>query len=73
MAVGTGYDSFLSYSHAADRATAAAVQRALHRLGRPWYRRRALRVVFAPDGSGAGSRNRARYVGDVEIPPTCPR
>ncbi|MFE9750336.1 toll/interleukin-1 receptor domain-containing protein [Saccharothrix saharensis] len=38
------YDAFISYSHARDRAIAVAVQRALHRLARPWYRPRALRV-----------------------------
>lgn len=38
------YDAFLSYSHAADDALAPALQAALHRLARPWYRMRALRV-----------------------------
>jgi len=38
------YDAFISYSHAADMALAAAVQKALQVLARPWYRRRALRV-----------------------------
>ncbi|MFJ6671839.1 TIR domain-containing protein [Actinosynnema sp. NPDC091369] len=38
------YDAFISYSHARDRAIAVAVQRGLHRLARPWYRPRALRV-----------------------------
>jgi WD40 repeat protein len=38
------YDGFISYSHAADRPLARALQRLLHRLGRPWYRPRALRV-----------------------------
>jgi len=38
------YDAFISYSHAADGRLAPAVQRALHRIARPWYRRRALRV-----------------------------
>jgi len=32
------YAAFLSYSHAADRELAAAMQRALHRIGKPWYR-----------------------------------
>jgi hypothetical protein len=38
------YDAFMSYSHAADGKLAPAVQSALHALGRPWYRLRALRV-----------------------------
>lgn len=39
-----GYDAFISYSHAADGRLAPAVQRCLHRLAKPWYRPRALRV-----------------------------
>ncbi|MGH3629372.1 MAG: TIR domain-containing protein [Sciscionella sp.] len=39
-----GYDAFLSYSHAADGRLAPAVQRGLHRLAKPWYQMRALRV-----------------------------
>lgn len=38
------YDAFISYSHAADRPLAKALQRHLHRLGRRWYRPAALRV-----------------------------
>jgi WD40 repeat protein len=37
-------DAFVSYSHAADGKLAPALQRALHRLARPWYRMRALNV-----------------------------
>jgi WD40 repeat protein len=40
------YDAFISYSHTADRGTARAVRRGLHRLTRPWYRRRNLLRVF---------------------------
>ena len=36
------FDGFISYSHAADGRLAPAVQRALHRLAKPWHRRRAL-------------------------------
>jgi WD40 repeat protein len=36
------YDVFISYSHAKDEQLAADVQHALHRLTKPWYRRRAL-------------------------------
>lgn len=35
------YDAFISYSHAADGRLAPAVQAALPRLAKPWYRRRA--------------------------------
>ncbi|MFG1607995.1 TIR domain-containing protein [Actinoplanes sp. NPDC049265] len=36
------FDGFISYSHAADGKLAPAVQRGLHRLAKPWHRRRAL-------------------------------
>jgi WD40 repeat protein len=38
------YDAFMSYSHSADGALAPAVQKALHRLAKPWYRLRMLHV-----------------------------
>src|ERR1700743_1028374 len=38
------YDAFISYSHAKDKAIASALQSAVQKLGKPWYRRRALRV-----------------------------
>lgn len=38
------YDAFISYSHAADGKLAPAVQHALHKLAKPWYRMRALKV-----------------------------
>jgi WD40 repeat protein len=38
------FDAFMSYSHAADGQLAPALQRGLHQLGKPWYRKRALRV-----------------------------
>jgi WD40 repeat protein len=38
------FDAFLSYSHAGDAELAAALQRGLHRLARPWYRARAVHV-----------------------------
>ncbi len=44
------YDAFISYSHANDKAVAAALQTAVQRLGKPWYRRRALRL-FRDDTS----------------------
>src|SRR5258708_38284745 len=44
------YDAFISYSHARDKPIAAALQGAVQRLGKPWYRRRALRV-FRDDTS----------------------
>src|SRR4051794_27616722 len=40
----SSYDAFLSYGHAASGRLAPAVQHALQSLGKPWYRRRALRV-----------------------------
>jgi hypothetical protein len=47
---GSRYDAFISYSHAKDKRIAAALQSALQKLGKPWYRRRALRV-FRDDTS----------------------
>src|SRR5215475_588325 len=44
------YDAFISYSHAKDKPIAAALQSAVQRLGKPWYRRRALRL-FRDDTS----------------------
>jgi hypothetical protein len=44
------YDAFISYSHAKDKPTAAALQSVVQKLGKPWYRRRALRV-FRDDTS----------------------
>lgn len=44
------YDAFISYSHAIDKPIAAALQSVIQRLGKPWYRRRALRV-FRDDTS----------------------
>ena len=44
------YDAFISYSHAKDKAVASALQSAVQRLGKPWYRRRALRL-FRDDTS----------------------
>ena len=38
------FDAFVSYSHAADGRLAPALQRAIQRLAKPWYRARALRV-----------------------------
>ncbi|MEZ5372157.1 MAG: TIR domain-containing protein [Microthrixaceae bacterium] len=38
------YDGFISYSHAADGELAPALQEALQRMAKPWYRRRALAV-----------------------------
>jgi hypothetical protein len=39
-----GYDAFISYSHAADGQLAPAVQAALQRMARPWWKKRALQV-----------------------------
>ena len=40
----SGYDAFISYSHAADGTLAPAVQQGLEMLAKPMYQRRALRV-----------------------------
>jgi tetratricopeptide (TPR) repeat protein len=44
------YDAFISYSHSKDRAIAAALQAVVQKLGKPWYRRRGLRL-FRDDTS----------------------
>lgn len=44
------YDAFISYSHAKDKPIAAALQSTVQKLGKPWYKRRALRV-FRDDTS----------------------
>jgi hypothetical protein len=44
------YDAFISYSHAKDKPIAAALQSVVQSLGKPWYRRRALRI-FRDDTS----------------------
>ncbi len=44
------YDAFISYSHAEDYAVAEALQSVTQILGKPWYRRRLLRV-FRDDAS----------------------
>lgn len=44
------YDAFISYSHVKDRPLAAALQVAVQKLGKPWYRRRSLHV-FRDDAS----------------------
>jgi WD40 repeat protein len=49
-AAGSSYRAFISYSHAADGRLAPAMQLALHRFARPWYRLRAIRV-FRDDAS----------------------
>jgi WD40 repeat protein len=38
------YHAFISYSHEADPLLAPALQRALQRFAKPWYRARALRI-----------------------------
>ena len=38
------YDAFISYSHSADGGLAPAVQKALHRFAKPWYRLRMLHI-----------------------------
>ncbi|MER5318448.1 hypothetical protein [Streptosporangium roseum] len=50
---GLSYDAFISYSTASDAVLAPELRLALHRLARPWYRRRALRVFCAPSDLAA--------------------
>jgi hypothetical protein len=38
------YDAFIAYRIVSDHAVAAALQAVLQKLGKPWVRRRALRV-----------------------------
>lgn len=38
------YDGFISYSHAADGQLAPALQKALQKLAKPWFRRRSLEI-----------------------------
>ncbi len=40
----SGYDAFISYSHALEGALAPALQTGLERFAKPWYRPRVLRV-----------------------------
>jgi tetratricopeptide (TPR) repeat protein len=44
------YDAFISYSHAKDKPIASALQSVVQTLGKPWYKRRALRL-FRDDTS----------------------
>ncbi len=44
------YDAFISYSHARDKKIAAALQSVVQTLGKPWYKRRGLRL-FRDDTS----------------------
>jgi WD40 repeat protein len=48
--VSVTYDAFISYSHAKDKPVATALQSVVQKLGKPWYRRRALRL-FRDDTS----------------------
>ena len=40
----SAFNAFLSYSHSDQLELAAEIQRVLHRIARPWYRLRAVRV-----------------------------
>jgi len=40
----SGYDAFISYSHALDGKLAPVLQREIERFATPWYQARALRV-----------------------------
>ncbi len=47
------YDAFISYCHAKDTPIAAALQSTAQKLGKPWYRRRALRIYRDETSQGA--------------------
>src|SRR5438270_288964 len=47
------FKAFLSYSHAADGNLAPAIQAALHRFGRPWYRIRTMWIFRDKTGLSA--------------------
>src|SRR3954466_4783603 len=38
------YNAFISYNHSTDSNLAAALQSALHRFAKPWYKLRALHI-----------------------------
>ena len=40
----SGYDAFISYSHATDSELSRALQTGIERFAKPWYRMRALRI-----------------------------
>jgi hypothetical protein len=44
------FDAFISYSHAKDKPIASTLQSVIQTLGKPWYKRRALRI-FRDDAS----------------------
>jgi hypothetical protein len=53
LAAGTsGYDAFISYSHALDGKLAPTLQRELERFAKPWNRGRALRAAHRPFEGG---------------------
>ena len=47
------FKAFISYSHGADGKLAPAVQGALHRIAKPWYRLRTMRVFRDQTNLGA--------------------
>ncbi|MFJ8210942.1 TIR domain-containing protein [Streptomyces sp. NPDC096033] len=48
-------NAFISYSHRQDVPLAAALQRGLHRLARPWTRRQTINIFRDTTSLGAGS------------------
>ena len=56
----SGYDAFISYSHALDGALAPALQTGLERFAKPWYRPRALRV-FRPESASSGATRLVKW------------
>src|SRR5262249_47500267 len=55
------FDAFISYSHSADIGLASALQAALHRFAKPWYKLRAMRI-FRDETSLAAASNLPRAI-----------
>jgi hypothetical protein len=47
------FKGFISYSHGVDGKLAPAVQHALHRIAKPWYRLRSMRIFRDQTNLGA--------------------
>ena len=64
------YDAFISYSHAKDKPIAAALQSAIQKLGKPWYRRRALDTLLIglTDGGLVWDNSAGDFFGRETVP-----
>jgi tetratricopeptide (TPR) repeat protein len=59
-----GYDAFISYSHVADGRLAPALQGALHRFAKPWWKLRAVNV-FRDETSLAAAHDLTQSIRDA--------